>query len=76
MDDAFDARFDCLEREYVYYFYRGNMDIPRMRGALHKMVGTHDFRNFGRVKEMDSDNYVRTVSAARIEEVSGEVCSL
>mmetsp|Transcript_15694 Transcript_15694/g.24092 ORF Transcript_15694/g.24092 Transcript_15694/m.24092 type:complete len:107 (+) Transcript_15694:398-718(+) len=44
--DEFDARFDCKYREYKYLFFKGNMDIDKIRSATKKLLGLHDFRNF------------------------------
>ena len=44
--DSFKARFDCVYREYKYFFDRGSLDIEKMREASKKLIGYHDFRNF------------------------------
>lgn len=42
----FDARFSCIFREYNYFFFAQNLNIPLMARASQKFIGQHDFRNF------------------------------
>jgi len=42
----FDARFSCVYREYNYFFFKQNMNIPVLAKAALKFLGMHDFRNF------------------------------
>ncbi|KAH7405469.1 hypothetical protein KP509_15G071600 [Ceratopteris richardii] len=49
----FSARFNCLSREYNYFFVNNGLDIEAMKRAAIKFCGEHDFRNFCR---MDADN--------------------
>uniref|UniRef100_A0A8D9ETS6 tRNA pseudouridine synthase n=1 Tax=Cacopsylla melanoneura TaxID=428564 RepID=A0A8D9ETS6_9HEMI len=43
--EKFSARFDCLFRNYKYWFPRAGLDIDEMNKAAQYLVGTHDFRN-------------------------------
>ena len=38
-----------------------------MQRALSKFQGTHDFRNFTRIRDVNSDNYTRTISHVSLE---------
>ncbi len=62
--DSFHARFDALERSYIYkiaqrkqpflheqvYFFYPPLDIEAMNTAASFLLGTHDFTSFSRVK--------------------------
>lgn len=43
--DDFNARFDCLWREYHYYFADRCLDLQSMMNACVDLCGEHDFRN-------------------------------
>ncbi|XP_046468687.1 tRNA pseudouridine(38/39) synthase [Neodiprion pinetum] len=63
----FSARFNCKQRQYKYFFPRGNLNINDMNTAVRYTIGTHDFRN---ICKMDVANgvvsFVRAISAAEI----------
>ncbi|KAG0228874.1 tRNA pseudouridine synthase 3, partial [Actinomortierella wolfii] len=67
---TFDARFDCLWREYKYFFPRGFIDIDKMRAASQKFLGTHDFQNFCKYDPTKTITiYDRTIMEISIEPV-------
>ncbi|KAI5700946.1 hypothetical protein M8J75_004546 [Diaphorina citri] len=43
--EKYSARFDCLFRNYKYWFPQAGLDIDAMHKAAQYLVGTHDFRN-------------------------------
>ncbi|KAL5195359.1 tRNA pseudouridine(38/39) synthase [Glycine soja] len=55
----FHARFSCLSREYKYFFWKENLNIPAMEVAGNKLVGEHDFRNFCKMDAANVHNYRR-----------------
>ncbi|XP_052189501.1 uncharacterized protein LOC127799479 [Diospyros lotus] len=57
----FSARFSCLNREYKYFFWRGNLNIETMENAGKKFVGEHDFRNFCKMDAANVHNYKRRI---------------
>ena len=65
----FDARKDCKQREYHYFFMRKNMDIEKMRRAAEKLKGSHDFRNFCKQNVMATTNFVRHIMEVTIAPV-------
>lgn len=69
VDDDFNARFNCIEREYRYFFLRKDMDIDLMRKASQDLVGKHDFRNFCKFNVMATTNYIRRINSIEIHEV-------
>ncbi|KAF9977402.1 tRNA pseudouridine synthase 3 [Actinomortierella ambigua] len=67
---TFDARFDCLWREYKYFFPRGFIDIDKMRAASQKFLGLHDFQNFCKYDASKTITvYDRTIMEISIEPV-------
>lgn len=46
----FHARFDCMERSYGYFFVRSDLDILAMEAGARSYVGSHNFRNFCKVR--------------------------
>lgn len=46
MPPHFDARFSCIFREYKYFFVQQNMNMEKIKEAVKKYLGVHDFRNF------------------------------
>nr|XP_022902668.1 tRNA pseudouridine(38/39) synthase isoform X1 [Onthophagus taurus] len=44
--NEFSARFDCKSRVYKYFFFKGELDIEKMRIGSNHLLGDHDFRNF------------------------------
>lgn len=64
--EEFDARFDCLSREYMYFFMRRNMDVHKMNEACKYMIGSHDFRNFCRQNVIQNEIWIRQIIDAGI----------
>lgn len=74
LPEGFDARRSCTGRHYKYFFTRVQpsvrVDISRMRDALARLVGTHDFRNFCKLDgSKQITDYHRTIRSASIEPV-------
>ncbi|KAJ7969742.1 tRNA pseudouridine synthase [Quillaja saponaria] len=63
---GFSARFNCLRREYKYFFWRGNLNLLSMESAGTKFVGEHDFRNFCKMDAVNVHNYRRHVTSFEI----------
>ncbi|KAI9142527.1 pseudouridine synthase, partial [Paraphysoderma sedebokerense] len=71
VNSDFSARFSCKHRVYKYFIPSLNLDIDRIREALKKLVGTHDFRNFCKLDPSKNIvTYDRTIFEASIEPVS------
>ncbi|KAL4272140.1 hypothetical protein GQ457_13G022890 [Hibiscus cannabinus] len=66
----FSARFSCLSREYKYFFWRGNLNLPAMENAGKKFIGEHDFRNFCKMDAANVHNYRRRVTQFEISSSS------
>ncbi|KAL0909196.1 hypothetical protein M5K25_020043 [Dendrobium thyrsiflorum] len=62
ISSEFSARFSCLRREYIYFFWRGTMDISVMQKAAQKFIGEHDFRNFCKMDALNVKNYTRHIT--------------
>ncbi|XP_028220659.1 probable tRNA pseudouridine synthase tag-124 isoform X4 [Glycine soja] len=62
----FHARFSCLSREYKYFFWKENLNIPAMEVAGNKLVGEHDFRNFCKMDAANVHNYRRCITLFEI----------
>ncbi|KAJ1424950.1 Pseudouridine synthase I, TruA [Sesbania bispinosa] len=62
----FHARFSCLSREYKYFFWKENLNIPAMESAGMKLVGEHDFRNFCKMDAANVHNYRRHITTFEI----------
>ncbi|XP_021297176.1 tRNA pseudouridine(38/39) synthase isoform X1 [Herrania umbratica] len=62
----FSARFSCLAREYTYFFWGGNLNLPDMENAGKKFIGEHDFRNFCKMDAANVHNYRRRVTLFEI----------
>lgn len=71
----FHARFNVIKKEYIYkinigeynpldrnyiYQYNKNLDIKKMKKASKYLIGTHDFKSFTKVDQMEKD-YTRTI---------------
>lgn len=70
VDHEFSARFDCIEREYRYYFPRGGLNIQLMREAASLLIGVHDFRNLCKMDVGNGViNYIRSISRAHIRQL-------
>lgn len=66
VSEDFSARFDCVSREYLYFFMRRHLDVVKMNEACKKLIGLHDFRNICRLNVIQNDNYMRRVIQAGI----------
>lgn len=75
VDDNFHARFDVLEKEYVYkinlgeynpidknfiYQYNKFLDIEKMKEATKYFIGTHNFKAVTKIDSSKND-FVRTI---------------
>jgi tRNA pseudouridine38/39 synthase len=71
VDDAFDARFSCIYREYKYFFLKGNMNMEKVKEGCNKLMGSHNFQNFCKVDRSQPDylnkNYERRIFEFRVE---------
>lgn len=83
VDQEFDARFNCLNRTYKYYFPVANVDVGLMNHAAQKFVGKHDFRNFCKmdvangVVAFERELISCTVQKNNLESCNGyEMCEL
>ena len=47
--EKFDARFNCISREYRYYFSSQGLDLQKMQQSCQLLIGQHDFRNFCKI---------------------------
>ncbi len=60
--DDFNARFNCIAREYRYFFFSDGLDVPKMQQAARLFEGDQDFRNFCKMKpEYEAKGTVRKV---------------
>lgn len=64
--DGFSARFDCISREYAYFFMRRSLDVQKMDEACKLLEGEHDFRNFCRHNVVQQDTYNRRIMHAGV----------
>ncbi|KAG6408507.1 hypothetical protein SASPL_131520 [Salvia splendens] len=62
----FNARFNCLSREYKYFFWRENLNIMAMESAGKRFIGEHDFRNFCKMDAANVHNYRRYITSFEI----------
>jgi len=69
---SFDARFNCLYREYTYFFIQDDMNIERMRRAAKLLEGMNDFRNFCKIDLLNVKTFTRRILHFEIEKVEGE----
>lgn len=80
VDNQFHARFNVLEKKYVYKIWRGeynpcfadyylmyknNLDIEKLRECADLFIGVHDFQNF---VSGERDNYNAIIKDIKIEE--------
>ncbi|XVE60863.1 hypothetical protein DITRI_Ditri05aG0161000 [Diplodiscus trichospermus] len=77
----FSARFSCLAREYKYFFWRGNLNLPAMENAGKKFIGDHDFRNFCKMDAANVHNYRRRItlfeiSSSNMRFEGNELCAI
>ncbi|KAI7729810.1 hypothetical protein M8C21_003806 [Ambrosia artemisiifolia] len=59
----FSARFSCLSREYIYFFWRENLNILVMESSCKRLIGEHDFRNFCKMDAANVHNYKRCITS-------------
>lgn len=75
VNNDFHARFDVLEKIYIYkinmgeydpisrnyiYQYNKKLDLDKMREATNYLIGTHNFKSFTKT-DVTKDDYVRTI---------------
>ena len=88
VDAEFNARFDAIERRYLYRIFTRNvrpslnkfrvwhitkeLDIEAMKSAARHLVGTHDFTSF-RASQCQAKSPVRTMESIEIEKVDDEI---
>ena len=88
VDYEFNARFDCVKKEYVYVFentkipspfnykrtmhYKYNMDVELMNLASKQFIGEHDFSAFS-AAGTEVLSKVRTIYDAGVERVDDNV---
>ena len=83
--EDFHARFDAISKRYDYYlsydvdnpflqryraFYRGRLNIERMKECAALFVGTHDFTSFTSSRIDSRKSRVRTITMCAIEETA------
>ncbi|XP_071716433.1 uncharacterized protein [Rutidosis leptorrhynchoides] len=56
----------CLSREYIYFFWRENLNILAMERSCEKLIGEHDFRNFCKMDAANVHNYKRRITSFNI----------
>lgn len=81
VNDNFHARYDCIEKTYVYYInigsydvfkrnyvyqYNKELDILKMKDAINCFLGEHDFRSFCK-EEKVRENCVRNIKAVSLD---------
>ncbi|MFC6903674.1 tRNA pseudouridine(38-40) synthase TruA [Halalkalicoccus tibetensis] len=62
-DEKFHAQYDARSREYAYQLHAPDADDDRLRAALDRLAGTHDFHNL----TPDSGDTERTIRVATLE---------
>jgi len=65
----FTPRHRCVSRSYRYFFFRGRMNLERVREAAAFIEGPHDFRNFAKIDVVSVMTWERTVYESRVVEV-------
>lgn len=83
--EDFHARFDAVSKRYDYYlsydvdnpflqryraFYRGRLNLKRMKECAALFVGTHDFTSFTSSRIDPRKSRVRTITMCDIEEMA------
>ena len=73
--DDFHARFDVVEKEYIYkinmgefiptdrnyiYQYNKKLDIQEMKKSFKYLIGTHNFKSFTKTN-IEKEDYIRTI---------------
>lgn len=66
VSDSFSARFSTTMRTYRYFFHAKGMDLSKIRSALSRIEGTHDFRNFCKINVDEVSNFTRTIHHASL----------
>ncbi len=89
VSDNFHARFNVKSKEYIYkinvgeynpieknyiYQYNKNLDISKMKKAIKKFKGEHNFKSFTSAKDIRND-YVRKIMKADIA-ISGDIVTI
>ena len=88
VDAEFNARFDAIERRYLYRIFTRNarpsldkfrvwhitkqLDIEAMKRAAQHLFGTHDFTSF-RASQCQAKSPIRTMQSIEIERVGDEI---
>ncbi len=68
--EDFDARFSCSFRHYKYFLDPSSLDLERMKDAIRRLEGEHDFRNLCKVDPSKQIvNHRRAISRATISPV-------
>ena len=72
---TFDARFDCLERHYKYFFnvhsspFGPGLNLDLVKKALEKLKGEHDFRNFCKIDgSKQIKNFKRSINDVWVDD--------
>ncbi|KAF8823002.1 pseudouridine synthase [Cardiosporidium cionae] len=73
----FNARFDCRDRVYKYFFEANDMDIGKMEAAseyfinkcFSKQIGEHDFRQFCKIDPRKAMSFRRRIISIKIEKI-------
>lgn len=65
------GEYNPLERNYVYQYCK-ELDVYKMKQAIHDFVGIHDFKSFTPNKDK-RNNYVREIYDANIEVINDKV---
>ncbi|CDU17491.1 tRNA pseudouridine(38-40) synthase [Plasmodium yoelii 17X] len=64
----FDARLNCIQRTYVYFFINKNYNIAKMNEAAKIFLGEHDFSNFCK-KRKNNTSFIRTIHKFEIKNI-------
>ncbi|CRG99297.1 tRNA pseudouridine synthase, putative [Plasmodium relictum] len=66
--NTFDARLNCIQRTYVYFFVNKNYNLEKMNEASKLFLGEHDFSNFCK-KRKNNTSFKRTVLKFEIKNI-------
>jgi len=88
VDETFHARFECLERSYLYrilcrrarpaldngrvWWFQRDLDAKAMHIAAQCMIGKHDFSSF-RASKCQSNSALRTMDEITVEQIGNEI---
>lgn len=87
VSDDFHARFDVKKKEYIYiintleynpiekdyvYQYNEKLNIKKMKKALNKLKGEHDFKAFVKA-DKEKEDYIRTILKTKIKYKNGKI---